>query len=63
MDQFDIVIYVFSVENQPAVIIDEEKQPPKQKRGQKSKLKKIKEKYKDQDDEERELRMKILQVR
>jgi len=31
------------------------------KRGQKSKLKKIKEKYKDQDDDERQLRMKILQ--
>ncbi|KAB0803533.1 hypothetical protein PPYR_00503 [Photinus pyralis] len=31
------------------------------KRGQKSKLKKIKEKYKDQDDEERKLRMEILQ--
>ena len=38
------------------------KQPHQQlKRGQKSKLKKIKEKYKDQDDEERELRMKLLQ--
>lgn len=32
------------------------------KRGQKSKLRKIKEKYKDQDDEERNLRMTILQV-
>jgi len=31
------------------------------KRGQKSKLKKIKEKYKDQDEEERKLRMEILQ--
>ncbi|CAG9835026.1 unnamed protein product [Diabrotica balteata] len=31
------------------------------KRGQKGKLKKIKEKYKDQDDEERKLRMEILQ--
>ncbi|CAH0550689.1 unnamed protein product [Brassicogethes aeneus] len=31
------------------------------KRGQKSKLKKIKEKYKDQDEEERKLRMDILQ--
>ncbi|XP_044747380.1 nuclear export mediator factor NEMF homolog [Coccinella septempunctata] len=31
------------------------------KRGQKSKLKKIKEKYKDQDEEERQLRMEILQ--
>ncbi|XP_035229231.1 nuclear export mediator factor Nemf-like [Stegodyphus dumicola] len=36
-----------------------EKQNP-QKRGQKGKLKKIKEKYKYQDEEERELRMKIL---
>lgn len=33
------------------------------KRGQKSKLKKIKEKYINQDDDERELRMKLLQVR
>jgi hypothetical protein len=32
------------------------------KRGQRSKLKKMKEKYKDQDEEERELRMQILQV-
>ncbi|KAL1514040.1 hypothetical protein ABEB36_003364 [Hypothenemus hampei] len=31
------------------------------KRGQKSKLKKIKEKYRDQDDEERQIRMDILQ--
>ncbi|XP_063700064.1 ribosome quality control complex subunit NEMF homolog [Culicoides brevitarsis] len=31
------------------------------KRGQKSKLKKIKEKYKDQDEDERQLRMQILQ--
>ncbi|KAI4467690.1 nuclear export mediator factor nemf [Holotrichia oblita] len=31
------------------------------KRGQKSKMRKIKEKYKDQDDEERQLRMTILQ--
>lgn len=36
-------------------------QLPAVKRGQKSKLKKIKEKYKDQDDEERQLRMGILQ--
>lgn len=36
---------------------------PQTKRGQKSKLKKIKEKYKDQDEEERQLRMQILQVR
>ena len=32
------------------------------KRGQKGKMKKIKEKYKDQDDEERQLRMQLLQV-
>jgi hypothetical protein len=32
------------------------------KRGQKAKLKKIKEKYKYQDEEERKLRMEILQV-
>uniref|UniRef100_A0A336M9G0 CSON014042 protein n=1 Tax=Culicoides sonorensis TaxID=179676 RepID=A0A336M9G0_CULSO len=35
--------------------------PGQLKRGQKSKLKKIKEKYKDQDEDERELRMQILQ--
>lgn len=33
-----------------------------QKRGQKGKMKKIKEKYKDQDDDERDLKMKLLQV-
>ncbi len=45
------------------------KQPSKQqpssvsvKRGQKSKIKRIKDKYKDQDDEERQLRMQLLQV-
>ncbi|ESO87754.1 hypothetical protein LOTGIDRAFT_127397 [Lottia gigantea] len=38
---------------------EEPQQPPK--RGQKSKLKKIKEKYGDQDEEERQLRMGILQ--
>ncbi|ERL92434.1 hypothetical protein D910_09748 [Dendroctonus ponderosae] len=38
-----------------------EQQQPQIKRGQKSKLKKIKEKYKDQDEEERQLRMDILQ--
>lgn len=32
-----------------------------QKRGQKGKMKKIKEKYKDQDEDERELKMKLLQ--
>lgn len=32
------------------------------KRGQKGKLKKIKEKYKDQDDDERQLKMELLQV-
>ncbi|XP_037946929.1 nuclear export mediator factor NEMF homolog [Teleopsis dalmanni] len=42
-----------SVENQS-------KNPSHMKRGQKGKLKKIKAKYKDQDDEERELRMQIL---
>ncbi|KAJ3648826.1 hypothetical protein Zmor_020598 [Zophobas morio] len=39
---------------------DSSKQPTT-KRGQRSKLKKIKEKYKDQDEEERKLRMEILQ--
>lgn len=37
--------------------------PPGVKRGQKGKLKKVREKYRDQDDEERNLRMQILQVR
>lgn len=32
------------------------------KRGHRGKLKKIKEKYKDQDDDEKELRIKLLQV-
>lgn len=32
------------------------------KRGQRGKLKKIKEKYKDQDDDEKEMRIKLLQV-
>ncbi|GLV42259.1 Caliban [Carabus blaptoides fortunei] len=40
---------------------DENKQQSQVKRGQKGKLKKIKEKYKDQDEEERRLRMEILQ--
>lgn len=35
----------------------------KAKRGQKGKLKKIKEKYANQDEEERQLRMQLLQVR
>lgn len=46
-------------------IINQEKEEKKDnqiKRGQKSKLKKIKEKYKYQDEEERKLRMEILQV-
>jgi len=32
------------------------------KRGQRGKLKRIKEKYKDQDEDEREMRIKLLQV-
>ncbi|KAF0296435.1 Nuclear export mediator factor Nemf [Amphibalanus amphitrite] len=36
--------------------------PPPQPRGKRSKMKRAKEKYKDQDDEEREARMAILQV-
>lgn len=32
------------------------------KRGQRGKLKKIKEKYKDQDEDEREMRIQLLQV-
>lgn len=43
-------------------IIKEASSKQQSKRGQKSKLKKIKEKYKDQDEEERKLRMEILQV-
>lgn len=43
------------------IIEDDTKQQSQTKRGQKSKLKKIKEKYKDQDEEERKLRMEILQ--
>lgn len=35
---------------------------PGLKRGQRSKIKKLKEKYGDQDEEERQLRMQILQV-
>lgn len=38
----------------------EPKNPSQVKRGQKGKLKKMKQKYKDQDDEEREIRMMIL---
>lgn len=41
--------------------IEEPSQQSNVKRGQKGKLKKIKEKYRDQDDEERQLRMQILQ--
>jgi len=44
---------------------DKEQQAPQQqhlKRGQRGKLKKMKEKYKYQDEEERKLRMEILQV-
>lgn len=37
-------------------------QPPVFKRGQKGKLKKMKEKYKDQDEEDRRLSMLVLQV-
>lgn len=43
--------------------VTQEKPGQQLKRGQKSKLKKIKEKYKDQDEDERQLRMQILQVR
>lgn len=41
---------------------EEKKKAPENIRGKKGKLKKMKEKYKDQDDEDRELMMKILQV-
>lgn len=38
------------------------KEQQRLKRGQKSKLKKIKEKYKDQDEEEKKIRMEFIQV-
>lgn len=41
---------------------EEVKQKETIKRGQKSKLKRIKEKYKDQDEEERAFKMELLQV-
>eukprot|EP00099_Drosophila_melanogaster_P003811 NP_001163721.1 caliban, isoform B [Drosophila melanogaster] len=41
-------------------VSSEPKNPSQVKRGQKGKLKKMKQKYKDQDDEEREIRMMIL---
>jgi len=41
---------------------DVNNEQPASKRGQKGKMKKIKEKYKDQDDDERQLRMELLQV-
>ena len=41
---------------------DVNNQQPSSKRGQKGKIKKIKEKYKDQDDDEKKLRMELLQV-
>lgn len=41
---------------------DDHEAANKTKRGQKSKLKKMKEKYGDQDEEERQLRMQLLQV-
>jgi hypothetical protein len=40
----------------------EKNQQPTSKRGQKGKMKKIKEKYKDQDEDERQLKMELLQV-
>ncbi|XP_016980552.1 nuclear export mediator factor NEMF homolog [Drosophila rhopaloa] len=43
-----------------APVDTEPKNPSQIKRGQKGKLKKMKQKYKDQDDEEREIRMMIL---
>ncbi|XP_039492628.1 nuclear export mediator factor NEMF homolog [Drosophila santomea] len=43
-----------------APVSTEPKNPSQVKRGQKGKLKKMKQKYKDQDDEEREIRMMIL---
>merc|ERR1712083_175571 len=45
----------------PAWKIEEETKKSDHVRGKKGKLKKMKEEYKDQDDEERELRMKLLQ--
>ncbi|ELU02895.1 hypothetical protein CAPTEDRAFT_151175 [Capitella teleta] len=49
----------------PSAVAEKEETKPQQvaplKRGQKNKLKKIREKYADQDEEERQLRMEILQ--
>lgn len=42
--------------------ISEKNEPPTAKRGHKGKMKKIKEKYKDQDEDERQLKMELLQV-
>lgn len=52
-------------ENRPTEKLEHEEEKPKPqalKRGQKGKLKKIKEKYKDQDEEDRRLLMAALQV-
>lgn len=47
-------------DNSPTNDTPPDSSKPQSKRGQKSKAKKMKEKYKDQDDEERQLRMEIL---
>lgn len=57
MTQDSFIVIHFTAEK------DKETKPvPQIKRGQRSKMKKIKEKYKDQDEEERKLKMLILQV-
>lgn len=53
-----------NVKNKEKLLQQQQQQPPPSsqlKRGQKAKLKKIKEKYKDQDEEDRKLMMEILQ--
>lgn len=54
--------YFQKINNISCLVEFKEPKQQQSKRGQKSKLKKIKEKYKDQDEEERKLRMEILQV-
>lgn len=52
-----MINYKLFVGKEPEII-----KPQVLKRGQRRKLKKIKEKYKDQDDDEKEMRIKLLQV-
>lgn len=52
-----MINYTFFVGKQPEII-----KPQVLKRGQRGKLKRIKEKYKDQDDDEKERKIKLMQV-